>query len=44
MSTSERQYAQSFIVQSKYQANDFMETVFDDYTLSKHTNEDVYNI
>ena len=31
-------------MQSKYQANDFMETVYSDSSMASLTNEDVYNL
>ena len=41
---TDRVYSQSFIVQAKYQANDFMETVYGDTSMASLTNEDVYNL
>lgn len=44
LSPEERQYSQSFIVQAKYQANDFMETVYNDTSMKSLTTEAVYNL
>jgi hypothetical protein len=43
MCQEDRTYAQSYIVQAKYQANDFMEIVIDP-GLSTMTNDDVYSL
>lgn len=43
MCQEDRTYAQSFIVQAKYQANDFMEMVIDP-SLATMTQEDVYTL
>ena len=40
----ERVYAASFLAQTKYQANDFMETVFHDTSMANQTKEEVYSL
>ena len=41
---SDRLESQSFIVATRFQANDFMETVYDDTSLKTYTREDIYNL
>lgn len=44
LSAEDRVYIQTFIVQAKFTANDFMETVFNDPTLSGMSSEDAYKL
>lgn len=44
LTNQERIYSQTFIVQAKYMANDFMETVFNDSSMAGLTAEEAYKL